>query len=75
MTSTLSLSILGSVASLLAAIHSQENHDRKHNLSNIGSTPYAGAARMLHKNGKFLLIVQLLIALLVFSNYYFAPDL
>jgi hypothetical protein len=62
MTSTLPLSTLGSVASLLAAIHYQENHERKHNLGNIGSTPYAGAAGMLHKNGKLksylLIIVQ-----------------
>jgi hypothetical protein len=45
----------GSVASLLETTLYQGNHDRNHNLWNIGSTDaYAGIAEMLlHSNGKF----------------------
>jgi hypothetical protein len=55
MTSTLPLGTLGSVASLLETTLYQGNHDRNHNLWNIGSTDeYAGIAEMLlHSNGKF----------------------
>jgi hypothetical protein len=58
MTSTYPLETLGSVLSLLAAAIYQGNHDRHHDLLNIGSSEryilHMQVMMSLHINGKFI---------------------